>query len=96
MRHRLNSIKIYMHTKFKCYELKNIYLKWVFTALIFLQTKSVIIIVIINFLVTHGSEIACDAVSDINIPLCISFVFSVNSKHKKPLSEKSHIIHFHE
>ena len=37
-----------------------------------------------NFIVSDSSglERGCDSVHDISTPLCISVVFSVNSKHK--------------
>ena len=46
---------------------------------------------------SHGLEKGYDLVPHINTPLCIFFVFPVNSKPKiNPCEETSHIIHFHE
>ena len=46
---------------------------------------------------SHGLERGCDLVPHMNMPLCIFFVFSVNSKPKiNTCVETSHIINFHE
>ena len=79
---------------------KKKYLKWVFTALIFLfaaEVNAYLQKVGKGHCQCHGLERGCDLVPHINTPLCISSVFSVNSKPKiNPCEETSHIINFHE